>query len=503
MNTIVKNPETFVVTGLNIGEETKSQTVEWLTWLLAAHTILRSGGSQCGHHVVREDGIDQELSHFGAGTFEGAKTHLKHMVITPVNLFTEAIALEEKGVKNVFDLITIDSECLTTTPFHGAMSRLREKLRGANKKGTVGMGVGEAIRDSKLTDPFLSIKAGEFVGDPKLLTKKVEAIRQFKIQQAAELLKNFDPADLPEEVIEELEVLNNVSLVEATVNSFIFLGELVQIVDDTFLEAILAREGVIVTEPSHGALLDPWYGFVPHVTQIDPTSQDILKTLEDHHYAGKVVRLGVMRSYMTRHGAGPLVSFNRQMTDTYVETHNAANPVGNEWLGEFRNGNFDVVATKYALEISGGKEKFDGLMISYLDVLNQYDEWQVCVGYKYMGKETNLENFFAESEGLITEIKKCPNTRDHVQLEHQEKLTQLLKECQPVLITLKPTVEKSLEEVFLDYVEEKLEVPVVAVARGPKKSDREIRPGWEHMFHQPDTSGKNTLDKNSFVATSL
>lgn len=484
--------ELFVVEGLGIGEETKSQTVEWLTWQLLAHTVLRSGGSQAGHHIMTEDGREQMFSHFGAGTFEGARTHLKHMVINPVDLFTEGVELEGNGIENPFDLITIDKDCLTVTPFHGAISRLKEKLRGEDKKGTVGKGVGDAVKDSKLDNADLSIHAGEFLEDTQTLKRKVNAIRIHKLQQAIELVKKTSSRS--PEIQKEIEILEDETLVNTTVESFQSLASLVKIVDDTYLDEVLNREGFIVTEPSHGALLHPWYGFVPHVTQIDPTGQDVLTTLKERNYSGKIKRIGVSRAYMTRHGAGPLVSFSRELTDSIQETHNAANEFANEWLGEFRNGYYDTVAMNYAIEISGGRESFDGLSISYLDKLENRPVWEVCEAYMYTGRATDLDDFFVVEDDRIVGIKKHPDTRDEKHYAHQLRLTELLKECEPVVKVLKPTDSENLEEVFLQYVEEKIQLPVVATAHGPRKIDRQARPGWEHLFapnKSPEEVGLN------------
>src|SRR3989338_10677277 len=154
-----ENERQFIrVNGLGFGEETKGNTVQWLVREFNAHTVWRSGGWQGGHHIVHDDGREQAFSFFGAGTFEGARTYLKHMVISPGELFNEALELESKGVPNPLDLIAIDRDCLTTTPFHSGISRLREIMRGTNKKGTVGKGVGEALKDSQ--NPDITIRAG-------------------------------------------------------------------------------------------------------------------------------------------------------------------------------------------------------------------------------------------------------------------------------------------------------------------------------------------------------
>lgn len=464
-----ENERQFIrVNGLGFGEETKGNTVQWLVREFKAHTVWRSGGWQGGHHIVHDDGREQALSFFGAGTFEGARTYLKHMVISPAELFKEALELEGKGVPNPLDLIAIDQDCLTTTPFHSAISRLREILRGDEKKGTVGKGVGEALKDSHNSE--LSIRAGEF-HDDRSLKRKLENIRRYKLDQAQLLLVSYQGI-IPTEAYLELKILQNESLVSLTAEACRYLADLVAVVDEVYLDQLLNQRGTIVNEVSHGTLHHPWSGFIPHVTQIDPTSQDVAATVRSHHYTGRSLRFGVIRSYLTRHGAGPFVSYSPELTRTLTETHNNA---GNDWLGDFRTGHFDIVALKYALEISGGPETFNGIVMSFLDVLAKRDQWQVCDAYEFEGKQDDLTEYFQLEGSRIIGIKVYPDARDQAHYQHQLQLTRLLKKCHPQLETLTATSSESLEQVFLNYVEDKLSLPVVGTAYGPKVGDRHFR----------------------------
>lgn len=453
------------VNGLAYGEEAKGNTVQWLVREFEAHTVWRSGGWQGGHHITHDDGREMAFSFFGAGTFEGARTYLKHMVISPVELFNEAVELEQKGIPQALDLITIDKDCLATIPYHSAISRFREILRGKNKKGTIGKGVGEAIKDAH--NPELTIRAGEF-HDCETLLRKIENIRRQKLSQAQDLLASCKEI-IPPEALFELGILQDRSFVALTAKACLYLANLVAIVDEVYLEDLLSQKGTIVNEVSHGTLHHPRYGFVPHVTQIDPTSQDVADTLNKHHYNGRKLRFGIVRSYLTRHGAGPLVSFSQELTNSLVETHNNQ---ANDWLGEFRTGYFDIVALRYALAFSGGANSYDGLVLSYLDVLRKRKEWQVCEAYEYRGRDKDLERFFDLEGKRIMGIRVYPDTRDEAHYQHQLELTRLLKDCYPVLKTLTPTSSEALEQVFIDYVENKLEVPVVGTAHGPKIKDR-------------------------------
>lgn len=465
-----------IVTGLGIGEEQKGASVEWLTWKMAAHTILRSGGCQSGHHITTVDGREHVFVHFGAGTFEGARTHLKHMVIDPIELFREAMELEEKGVGDALERITVSGDCLTVTPFHGAMSRLREILRGGAKKGTMGKGVGEAIVDSR-REPKSAIYARDFSLSQEELEDKLEKVRVYKLDQAQKLVDSSDRR-LAAMATGELGHLKDKTISAATAESYRLLADLVRIVDDKFLDSILAQPGTAINEADHGVLHHPRRGFLPHVTGVDPTSSNVLQTLKERKYKGEIRRFGVMRCYITRLGAGPLVSYDPTMTAEISDKNN----VGNEWLGPFRVGAFDSVAFNYALEICGGRNAFRGLMVSHLDHLNKRRSWPVCDGYEFAGKASDLEDYFDVRHGVIVGIKFCRDSSSLGMEKHQLRLTELLKSCRPIVIHLRPSNAVSLERVFLNHVERQLQVPVVTVSYGPTKMDRKIRSGWENIF---------------------
>lgn len=461
-----------LVTGMGLGEDSKGAWVEFVTEQLGAHTVIRSGGPQSCHHLVRPEG-SIGLSHYGCGVFNHAKTHLVAPII-PTSLFDEAVALEAMGVANPFDVVTIDGNCLAVLPFYGAMSRLREILR-SEKKGTVGLGVGEAITDS-VKFPDLAIRAFEFGRED--LVDKIDKVYRLKLSQAEDLLRSFG-GTMPPSVYPELRVLADIKLPRLIAESYRLTAELFRITGSDQIDRILAEPGTVVSEASHGTLHHPRFGFVPHVTQIDPTAGEIRQLLSDRGYGGKVVRLGTCRSFIVRYGAGPLVSFDETMTREIEEAHNP----DNEWLGKVRKGPLDLVAVKYSIKICGW---VDGLLVSHLDVMNRYHDWPVCVAYRYDGNAADLDGYFEVVAGLITGIKLHSDGPGHY--EHQLRLTQMLNHCQPVVVKLAATNSQTLEEVFIGYVESELGIPVMAVARGPKATDRKVREGWGQLF-------PNTLHK--------
>lgn len=457
------------IIGLGIGEETKGAWVEFLVQQTQAKHVWRKGGPQSGHHIVIDDQTQVMLSHFGSGVFQGIPTFVD-MPIIPTELFVEAQKLESLGVANPLSLISINASCLVVTPYHQALSRLREIMR-TKKKGTIGLGVGEAIKKAKL-GPHLRITAHDLKLAKVDIEKKIEVLRRHLLDEALKLV--FAHNSLPDSARIEINHLQNECLIPEIADSYILLSNLVSIEYEDQLDNIIAEN--IVVESSHGALLHPKYGYLPHVTQIDPTAQDANLKLKQHHFKGSIKQFGVIRSYSTRFGAGPLVT----ECETFPKHHKEAHNKDNDWLGRFRTGPLDLVGIKYGTKICG-EPKLDGVMISYLDYLKDETSWPVCTSYIYTGTEPNISDFFEVVDGEIKEIR-LHDTAQADNTDHQVELTKLLSFCKPVITTIYPNEHLSLDESFISFVEEYLGIPVVATSHGPKISDRSLRSQHKNLL---------------------
>ena len=74
------------------------------------------------------------------------------------------------------------------------------------------------------------------------------------------------------------------------------------------------------------------------------------------------VRVGILRAYATRHGAGPLPTEDPTLKTRLAEAHNGQDA----WQGSFRCGWFDGLLARHALTAIGG---VDALVVSCLDRL--------------------------------------------------------------------------------------------------------------------------------------
>ena len=169
-------------------------------------------------------------------------------------------------------------------------------------------------------------------------------------------------------------------------------------------------------------------------------------------------RIGVLRTYTTRHGPGPMVTADPSLVDKLPEPHNA----GSGWQGAFRVGPLDCVATRYALAINGG---VDVLALTHLDHLPRLPGL-LCTAYRDEHPTVVPSETFIRRDGLITDI--CPRLR--VDLDHQERLTHHLFGCQPIFEAVNASPDG-----FVGRIEQLLQTPVGLMSFGPRAGDKQLR----------------------------
>ncbi|KQW56495.1 adenylosuccinate synthetase [Variovorax sp. Root411] len=389
--------------GLGFGDCGKGLFTDHLCGALQAHTVVRfNGGAQAGHNVVLADGRHHTFSQFGAGSFHASVGTVlaSPVVVHPTALRVEEAALRRGGVEDAFSRLLIDARCRVTTPFHQAAGRLREWARGEGAHGSCGVGVGETVRHA-LAAPDEALHYGD-LSQPAIALEKLEASR-------AALLREFPhAAPLHVDGARELSVLQDDSLAQRWLDAAApCLAQSPPAGADRIAER-LARPGAVVFEGAQGVLLDEWRGFHPHTTWSTISTAAVEAVLRDVGIGAAVQHFGVLRSYLTRHGPGPLPTHDRALDARLAEPHNA----DEGWQGVFRRGHPDAVLLRYALDAGG---KLDGLVVSHLDAVEGAGlRW--CAGYR------------TADAGRLASLPSG-RARD---LNYQHALTRLLQGAEPI-----------------------------------------------------------------------
>ena len=245
-------------------------------------------------------------------------------------------------------------------PYHRAIDRARERLRGAGKIGTTGRGIGPAYEDKMART---GIRVGDLfdeTGFREALARSVREKNGYLEAILGEAPLSFDE-------------------IHASYTGYRHL--LRPFVTDTGAElrAALAAGKRVLLEGAHGTMLDVDHGTYPFVTSSSVVAGAAAAGAGLPPRAiGRVV--GIAKAYTTRVGGGP---FPTELTDTLGERLRADGDEYGSTTGRPRRcGWFDGVLVRHAVALSG----VDSLALTKLDVLTGIDPLRVCVGYELGGR---------------------------------------------------------------------------------------------------------------------
>ena len=442
------------VLGLGFGDCGKGHFVDALARRWQAHTVVRSnGGAQAGHNVLtpEEGGSGRRhhtFSQFGAGTLvPGVRTLLVDpMVVHPTALLVEAGALGRIGIHDALSRLSIDGQCRLTTPYHQAAGRLRECLRGARAHGTCGVGVGETVRHA-LNHADQVLRWSDFSrtgpSHEATLMEKLQQIRSTLLNDLTSL-----GAEDCREANEEFRILQDETLAARWLNHCRALSRQCPAAGEECIHEQFTQPGCVLFEGAQGVLLDEWRGFHPHTTWSTISTREVDQVLARFAIGQPVEHYGVLRSYLTRHGAGPFPTQDDRLDEMLPEPHNASTG----WQGQFRRGHPDAVLLRYALEAVG---PLSGLLLSHLDVFSQGVDLRWCESYLTSS---------AFGDGAVLARLPLGKAGD---LEHQAHLTKVLSDARPDYAT--QPIDSSFR--FLEHLESVTSLPVAFLSYGPTFAD--------------------------------
>jgi len=353
-----------VLAGMGFGDEGKGSFIDFLAREQNAGLVVRyNGGCQAAHAVVLADGRHHTFSQFGSGTFTPwCRTHLsRYMLVQPGSMLAENKHLESLGVHDAFDRTTIDGAALITTRFHAAVNRLREMSRDRSRHGSCGLGIGETVVDFLAHGGDVLYAAS--MRDPVVLRSKLaflQAVNRMKVE-------DLKPTESPM-WDEEWKWLSDPMFIEAEAQACEELVARAEIVPGDWLDEQIEKDGRILFEGAQGVLLDQYAGFMPYCTRSTTSFDNALTLLSGHKVP--VTRMGIIRSYFTRHGAGPMPTEDEALA--IPEMHNCLNT----WQQDFRRGHFDMVLFRYALQALGG---VDQIVVTHMD--KRPNPQKICTGY--------------------------------------------------------------------------------------------------------------------------
>ena len=372
--------KSVVVIGTQWGDEGKGKIVDLLTDRAAA-VVRFQGGHNAGHTLVI-DGKKTVLHLIPSGILRESVSCLigNGVVLALDALVSEANALIEKGVP-VYERLKVNPGCPLILPSHVALDVAREKRRGSGAIGTTGRGIGPAYEDKvarralRVSDLFVrenfAAKLGEVLDYHNFLLKNYFGAA------TVDFAKTLDEALGYAEIVAPLT------------------ADITQILQD-----LADSDQSIMFEGAQGSFLDVDHGTYPFVTSSN-TVAAAASTGTGVGPRNLDYILGIVKAYTTRVGAGPFP------TELFDDQGAHLARVGAEFgatTGRPRRcGWFDAVALRRSIINSS----VSGLCVTKLDVLDELESIQICVGYTIDGNPISgvpvVVDRFAECKPIYEE----------------------------------------------------------------------------------------------------
>jgi adenylosuccinate synthase len=281
------------------------------------------------------------------------------VVVDPWALTEEIAKIEAQGVKITPDKLVLSDQACLILPFHRDLDAAREAQAGAASIGTTKRGIGPAYED-KVGRRALRVAD---LADPDSIAWKIERLTAHHNALRSGL-------GLPE--IDVAKLASDLAAIAPKVLPY------AQPAWRTLNNAFEESKRVLF-EGAQGVLLDVDHGTYPFVTSSNVVAGQAAAGAGVGPRAISYV-LGLVKAYTTRVGAGP---FPTELDDANGKK---LGEVGNEFgtnTGRARRcGWFDAVLVRQTITLSGA----DGIALTKLDVLDDFDEIKICTGYKLGGK---------------------------------------------------------------------------------------------------------------------
>ena len=381
------------ICGINWGDEGKGRMVDLLS---ENYDIVcrYQGGNNAGHTVINERGrfilnlLPSGILREGVVCVMGPG-----MVIDLKHLSGEIKALRSAGISVSPENLKISDKAIITMPYNVLQDIMEEdRLEKATGKpyGSTRRGIAPVYADKYMKKAF---RTGE-LKTPERLYRRLPDIVEWKNMTIKAY--GFEPLKA-EEVKEYFETYGR-EIAEYVTDTGVFLNDAHKSGKNIMFEAQL------------GALRDIDYGIVPYTSSSS--------TIAAYAPIGAGVpnlkltnSIGIMKAYSSCVGEGP---FTCEYFGEKAEKLRAAGGEYGAATGRPRRvGPFDVVASRYGIRCQGADE----IALTKLDVLDGYEEIEICTRYLLDGKEIDEFPFtdvlddckpvFEKVKGWNKDISKC------------------------------------------------------------------------------------------------
>jgi adenylosuccinate synthase len=432
-----------VIIGMQWGDEGKGKIVDLLC--PAFDGVVRyQGGHNAGHTVRFRD------SHFSLQLIPSGVLHPgmlcvlgNGMVIAPDHMLGELARLYEAGVR-FDDRLFVSNRAHVLLPCHALLDKAREEAKGQTRIGTTSRGIGPAYENK-------ASRFGLRMGD--LFAPDLEErlrVQLSKVQVELGSLGVSEPLPSPATYADQCRgwaerLKPSLRDTEQLLNTWITEGK------------------SLLFEGAQGTLLDVDHGTYPFVTSSNSTAGGACTGtgVPPTRIDGAI---GVLKAYTTRVGGGPFPAEIEGAAGEFLRRR--GNEFGTVTGRPRRCGWLDTVVARYARMING----IDTIALTKLDVLDEFDEIPVCIGYQVGGR-------------LVKELPA-----DLRSLETAVPVLRVMKGWRRTTVGILDEADLPQEaKDYVDFIEQEVGAPVTLLSTGPRREETLIR---EHGSLARLTSGQ-------------
>ena len=426
-----------VIIGAQWGDEGKGKIVDILA--LDADIIVRfQGGPNAGHTVVVGD--EKIILHqIPSGILHQGKTCVigNGVVLDIETLMAEMQEVKSRGYFPDDAALLISEETNLIMPYHKRIDVARESLKGKDKIGTTGRGIGPAYEDKAARRGIRVVD----IFDDEALRYKVKSNLEEKNWYLREYLK--------ETTFDAEEIISLITGYRSGIKQYVVNTSL-------FLSNALKQGKKVLFEGAQGSMLDVDHGTYPFVTSSNTVAgQAAIGSGVGPNCLDTII--GISKAYTTRVGSGPFPTELNDEMGSYLR----------EQGGEYgattgrprRCGWFDSVVARHSIRVNG----MTSFALTKLDVLSGLKTIKVCTGYRYK----NL--LLTEMPANFNVLENCEPVYDEVP-GWSENISKIKKVAD---------LPKAAQD-YIRYIEKQTEIPVTILSLGHRRNEAII---LKNPFH--------------------
>lgn len=415
-----------VIVGTQWGDEGKGKIVDILS--NQSDIVVRfQGGPNAGHTVVV--GEKQTILHqIPSGILHNNKKCVigNGVVIDLETFIDEVNEVKSQGYFTDDTALLLSENAHIIMPYHKRIDIAREKLKGENKIGTTGRGIGPAYEDKVTRN---GIRVIDIFNDEIFRQKLTTNLKEKNFY-----LENY----LNEDGFDVNEIFDKFITLRDKVKKYVTNTSL-------YLFNSLKQNQKVLFEGAQGTMLDVDHGTYPFVTSsntaaaqaslgsgIGPKNLDTI--------------LGISKAYTTRVGAGPFPTELDDETGKFLR--NNGGEYGATTGRPRRCGWLDLAVIKHSAQVNSTTH----LTLTKMDVLSGLKKIRVCTGYTYNGE--TLPGFPSD----FSVLEKCNPIYEEVD-GWEEDLSSVTEYDE-----LPENARK-----YIRYIEDKTNIPIIMVSVGTRR----------------------------------